>query len=381
MNEDNLAESEILLSPRILKELNKACRDSKSRTWAQKPLKDDYNITLREILWYVVNQVSRLPKNHVEYVGALRLLTKFELTEAERRAVANTLIPIINLTKRSQLNRLLLNVFHLSGWLAAFTLLPWLASYGHAPVLAIAIGVLIFIPMFRALSQVPSHFFLRVTSVVLLGELGVPEAIPVLAREAVNSPMGMSSGQPAMAISSAYALFKLLPTLTSNHYRAFDQETIPNLYTLLATETKKMTPNAMERVELLVDALEKIGDSRAIIPVQALKRQLMAKQSEFEDRQLRAQTASWQRSVLETNALPQVTAVENPYRNLQRKAERLLSTLEERRVQEELHDNLLRGSSVPQDTSELLRPVTGKTEQEPPEQLLRGVNHEEAESP
>jgi len=184
-----------------------------------------------------------------------------------------------------------------------------------------------------------------------------------------------------MAISSAYALFKLLPTLTSNHYRAFDQETIPNLDTLLATETKKMTPNAMERVELLVDALEKIGDSRAIIPVQALKRQLMAKQSEFEDRQLRAQTASWQRSVLETNALPQVTAVENPYLNLQRKVERLLSTLEERRVQEELHDNLLRGSAAPDNTGELLRPMTGKTEQEPPEQLLRGVSHEETESP
>lgn len=293
--------------------------------------------------------------------------------------MANTLILIVKYKKRPQLNRLLDGALSLIGCLVAFLLLPRLASYGYAPLLGAALGALIFVPIFRLSFSDLRVVIARVTSVGLLGELGVPEAIPVLANEAVKSLMTMRPAQPAMTIGSAHALFQLLPALTYAHYRAFEKETIPNLCAILEAEAKKMTPNAMERVELLVEAFERIGDSRAILTVQSLKRHLVAKQREFEDRQLRAQTASWSRSVLETDALPQVTAVQNPYRSLQRKVESLLKTLEERRVQEELHDNLLRGSAAPDNASELLRPMTGKPEQEPFEQLLRGASLEDTQ--
>lgn len=129
--------------------------------------------------------------------------------------------------------------------------------------------------------------------------------------------------------AATQALPEMLAALTPEHYGQLPAGTTPALCRVLYHPDNRL-------VALVLDALGKVGDGRAVAPVEQMMR--------------RGRT-------------PELRA----------EAERILPMLQERKRQEEAHSSLLRPSSVPEDTPEvLLRPATAQSCVEP-ETLLRTV--------
>lgn len=203
---------------------------------------------------------------------------------------------------------------------------------------------------------------IRRHSIFMLGELGAVEAIPTFSQQRYRKYHA--------------TLCQILSELTPAHYGAFDRETVLNLCRILEEERFSITLNTHSRTRRLLEALSKIGDSRAIPSVILLQKYLAARESAYHEALLRKQSRHLRQHASEDARFLSPPEPVKPFAELQSRVTSLLKTLEERRIQEELHNNLLRGSSAPDSTGELLRPVTGKAEQEPSEQLLRGVHHE-----
>ena len=316
------------------------------------------HITQEEVLWYALNKGNELPENREEYIGALSLLSHSKLTEEERRSLALTLMEVDGvLVKAWKRNK----QWSLAFWAIEIPVIGYLVVSN--PGFIIFFWITFSGAYHTNYVSTKNALTLRKSYLTLLGDLQIPEAVPFLA-QTDRFPLRLRE-------TATKSLYQLLPTLTPAHYRAFSKETVPNLCSLLSNEIRRLSPSNLERATLMVEALEKMGDSRAILTVEALQRELREKQKSFEELQLRAQSATWNRNVYETAAPPEIRSVSNPYFELQNKVSHLLYVLLERRIQEEQHDTLLRGSSAPVDTSQLLRPITGKPEQEPAEQLLR----------
>ncbi|MDW8209167.1 MAG: HEAT repeat domain-containing protein [Chloroherpetonaceae bacterium] len=125
------------------------------------------------------------------------------------------------------------------------------------------------------------------------------------------------------------ALPEMLAALTPEHYGQLPAGTTPALCRVLYHPDNRL-------VALALDALGKVGDGRAVAPVEQMVR--------------RGRT-------------PELRA----------EAERILPVLQERKRQEEAHSSLLRPSGVPADTPDvLLRPAAAQSHVDP-ETLLRTV--------
>ncbi len=306
------------------------------------------SLVLEEVLWYALNKGGELPKNREVYIGALSLLSHSKLTEEERRLLVLTLVKVDEVLVKARGQQWLTGI-GISIFQVAITIFFLLINQ---PFLCTLFWVYLY-PWAMRFAFEGKLSITRKTCLIHLGLLQVPEAIPFLA-QTDRFPVRLRE-------TATKSLYQLLPTLTPAHYRAFSKETVPNLCNLLSHEIRRLSPSKLERATLMVEALEKMGDSRAILTVEALQRELREKQKSFEELQLRAPSATWNRNV---------------YFELQNKVSHLLYVLLERRIQEEQHDTLLRGSSAPVDTSQLLRPITGREAQEPAEQLLRSANRE-----
>jgi|SRR5579871_752209 len=176
----------------------------------------------------------------------------------------------------------------------------------------------------------------RRAAAIALGRLRFPESVGALARGAVDRNASVRQ-------ASAQALSIVAPLLTSEHYGKLEAEAVPNLCNALVyyekgsrEMDKDIFPNfAKRREELeLLEALEKVGDGRAIPTVQWIVQG-------GTDQDLRAT------------------------------ARRILPLLLERERKEKEHQILLRGSEAPAASPEqMLRPATINMT-EPPEVLLR----------
>ena len=319
-----------------------------------------YAISVWDIYLYALNTNPRNCLSMSYYLGALAGFSGMETHEEGKQTLAQKLIHVL----KARYSRVYIRDFALFAF-TAFSLLYFgdfltLFFEGIAPlVLGCVIGgtaLFDMLAVYALTAQIRRH------SIFLLGELGVVEAIPTLSQQRYRKHHA--------------TLCQILSELTPAHYGAFDRETVLNLCRILEEERFSITLNTHSRTRCLLEALSKIGDSRAIPSVVLLQKYLAAREKAYNEALFRKQFRHLRQHASEDARFLRPPEPVKPFAELQARIASLLKTLEERRVQEELHDNLLRGSSAPQDTSELLRPITGKPEQEPPEQLLRGVNHE-----
>ncbi len=155
-----------------------------------------------------------------------------------------------------------------------------------------------------------------------LMRLGSLEALPYLL-----AAIGRTKGELYQELLDGVAT--LLPRLTPKHYGQFRSDVVPNLCYLLENYRGNF-------VLVLLDAVQKIGDSRALLTVRRLA-------EKGESAEVRA------------------------------KAKEVLPILEARREQENDAHNLLRASSEPVSQKELLRPAYNVTETQP-ETLLRPID-------
>jgi len=168
---------------------------------------------------------------------------------------------------------------------------------------------------------------IRAAAATALGRIGQPESVGVMARAWFDM-------RPTVRKAAHEALPTLLLSLTPDHYGHLTSDLTPNLCRALRQEARKEEPTSEAHALALLQALERVGDGRAVEPVQAL-----------------------------TNP---------PYpERIQREAEKALLILEARRQQENDSKSLLRGAATPETKSgELLRAAVNFAE-EKPEQLLR----------
>jgi len=292
------------------------------------------------------------------YLGALAGFYGMEIHEEGKQTLAQKLIDVL----KARYSRAYIRDFTLFAFIILLYSRDFLALFFEGiapPVLGCAIGCTALFDMlavYALTTQIRRH------SIFLLGELGAVEAIPTLSQQRYRKHHA--------------TLCRILPELTPAHYGTFDRETVLNLCRILEEERFSITFNAHSRTRCLLEALSKIGNSWAIPSVILLQKYLAVREKAYNEALLRKQSCHLSQHASEDSKLLRPLEPVKPFAELQSRVTSLLSALEERRIEEELHDNLLRGSSAPQDTSELLRPITGKTEQEPPEQLLRGVHHE-----
>jgi len=161
----------------------------------------------------------------------------------------------------------------------------------------------------------------RATGVTALGRLHAPESVGALAKAAL---------EPSQRVRTAAipALRAVLRRLTPNHYGQLGAEAVPGLCRLLGQADEGLTLH-------LLEALEKVGDGRAVRPVEHLL------------------------SGVHTSLV-------------RRTAERILPLLRERQQRENESQMLLRGASEPPAAPEhLLRPTYPGTPSNAPKQLLR----------
>ncbi len=181
-----------------------------------------------------------------------------------------------------------------------------------------------------------------------LGRIGLPDSAESLSR----ASLGLNWKVASMAQIS---LCDLLPTITHESFGQLPSETIPNLSKLLKRvglredviiENPLSAKNEVSCHQLafaILDALEKIGDSRAI------------------------------KAVIEVSG-----SASN--RKIQKRASEILPILEERAQNENDRSMLLRGSSEPVKPNELLRPVLEKIPIETKGLLRPNYNIEEEAS-
>src|SRR5262249_39524601 len=145
--------------------------------------------------------------------------------------------------------------------------------------------------------------------------------------------------KPDVRFYARESLFRLLPTLSIEHYGHLQAQTVPNLGDLLTSDRYFHTSDCkLSDVQMLqvLEALGKVGDGRVIRAVELSKRE------------------------------------KNP--QIQQAADSILPILQERQRLAEAPRNLLRASHQPIAISDvLLRPAleTGDTQ---PEQLLRATS-------
>jgi hypothetical protein len=172
---------------------------------------------------------------------------------------------------------------------------------------------------------------IRLAFLHALQHLRVPTSVETLADIACHT-------HSELRCAAEHALLAALPTLTTDHYGQFSLETVPNLCRILTGE-RPAFPVASEALLLAtLNALEKIGDGRAVSAVR------------------------------HTAVASYVSCVEE--------AQRILPVLLERQERERHRGMLLRASSAPEtNTDQLLRPAGDTTTA--PEQLLRPVTNSE----
>jgi hypothetical protein len=110
----------------------------------------------------------------------------------------------------------------------------------------------------RGLSQA------RIVAAASLRRLRRPESVPALA-------FACHDGNYEVASRSMEALLEILPALTPAHYGALNSDTVPNL-------CDAMRHWGSPRDMIFLDALEKIGDGRAIPAVEEMLKQAQSKE-------------------------------------------------------------------------------------------------------
>jgi len=191
------------------------------------------------------------------------------------------------------------------------------------------------LPVYAA-ADVSRQNRIRAAAATALARIGQPESMGVVAQT-------LCDVSPLVRHFAHEALRALHPRLTSDYYGRLDSALTPNLCRALRQESRKHEPVSAVRMIALLQALEKVGDGRAVEPVRAL-----------------------------TNAAY--------YLRIGQEAERILPVLEARLRQENDSKMLLRGASTPATKSEeLLRAAVTSVEKKP-EQLLR-IPAEETENP
>ena len=162
------------------------------------------------------------------------------------------------------------------------------------------------------------------------------EGVPSLLRASQNTDFFWEVG--------IYALRATLPSLTfEEHYGNLGSDVVPNLCRLLNLSLDLRTIQAREWQLVLLDALEKVGDARALPQLTRLAQEGTSTQG--------------------NPAVPEKIA-------------QVLKVLQARIARETEQATLLRGSEAPVLPDTLLRSYEGVIET-PPEQLLRSANHPE----
>ena len=178
---------------------------------------------------------------------------------------------------------------------------------------------------------------IRLEAARSLGNLGRAEGVPALLRASQNSDFLQKVGREAIV--------RTLPSLTfKKHYGALESDVVPNLCRLLKGSSSIEECAVEEWQWRLLDALEAVGDARAIAPISDL---------------------IWEIAGMTTESLV-----------VPEKAESVLEVLKERAARETDQKTLLRGVEAPVLPETLLRSYEG-TLQTPPEQLLRAAENEE----
>jgi hypothetical protein len=218
----------------------------------------------------------------------------------------------------------------------------------------------IFVPLFLVSILLASPFLLimfgsqwanrdtqlRVAFIELLDHLQEPLSIGALATAACSSHLEVSA-------EAKRVLANLLPDLTIEHYGQLPSTTVPHLCDLIEGKPPLFTHPAPWMVQIVLDALEKIGDSRAIPTVRNI-----AEGHYFASHVCTATGDEANREI-------------QRIRSCERKAQRILPILLERYERERHSGMLLRAASPPETTpEELLRPAAEATATAP-EQLLR----------
>ena len=166
-----------------------------------------------------------------------------------------------------------------------------------------------------------------------LGSLKRAKGVPSLLRASQNTEFFWSIG--------IYALNATLPSFTfEQHYGSLGSDVVPNLCRLLNISFDLRTVEAREWQLVLLDALEKVGDARAL-PLLTL--------------------------------ISQYDTSTQGNRSVSKKTAQVLEVLQKRIARETEQATLLRGSEAPILPDTLLRSYEESIET-PPEQLLRPTN-------
>ncbi|MBC7527972.1 MAG: hypothetical protein H7308_10520 [Chthonomonadaceae bacterium] len=177
---------------------------------------------------------------------------------------------------------------------------------------------------------------IRLETARSLGPLGKAEGVPALLRASQNVGFFVKVGQGALE--------RTLPSLNfEEHYGTLSSDAVPNLCRLLKQSDRPDIVGVVDWQLLLLDALEKVGDARAIDSVML-------------------QTIAHRETLLHRPIVCE-------------RAAQVLEVLKERAARETEQETLPRGSVAPVLPETLLRSYEGAIET-PPEQLLRASNEE-----
>lgn len=201
--------------------------------------------------------------------GAIWLLRQAKLSEGQSLRLAQALTEIVNLPdpiailqkreRKWRVTRATISLFLVgigTAYLCRFVLPP---PFGNRLWYLLAILSFLSVPVqidVRYTQERCRLAMLEEVGILTLAKLAVPESVPALAKRVLqNSHSG-----------TVLALMKTLPNLTARHYGRLDPQTTEYLCKIL-DETKNSHP---ELTFLVLEALENVGDSRAIRPLQHL---------------------------------------------------------------------------------------------------------------
>jgi len=217
------------------------------------------------------------PRDWRRGAAAAWCLANVNLSAEDRASVASRLAAIVdNRIPYDHLGAAFGRLFKVCGAITALVILPillytapnWIGSLGALLATAIATvmaGTLFFLllsgvvvgPFLVPLSVAADKSRVnrvRAQAAETLGALGQPESVDVLADAAHE--IGSRVRNPAHD-----ALLRILPTLTEQHRGTLSAQTVPNLCRLLDDSEMPTTLDILR-------ALERIGDGRAVKPVQ-----------------------------------------------------------------------------------------------------------------
>lgn len=297
------------------------------------------------------------PRRRNEYRIAAWALARTSLSPAQREIAVQTLCGIVEcslpeIALRSQ--KVLRNNLVASAVLTFLPAAVFIFSFDQRYWLTLTIAELFWIvggtlawyallfSLFQAFSALRGGSMLkegvRIEAAIALQRMRAPESVGPLAKAVMDT-------NPNVYRAAAYALGETLPALTEEHYGQLGADAVPNMCRILGIKGLISDAAYEEPFYLaLLDALEKVGDGRAVRYVERVRQN------------------GW-------------TA------ELRSAAERVLPTLLARREKEDDFGMLLRGSTLPLEPAEsLLRPASAHAENAP-EQLLRPVDGKEETKP